>query len=67
MRSAWICSRNDIIANCAVIGAAVGVGLSRSWWPDVVVGCGIAALFLVSAFGVLRDGVSALAEAGKTG
>ncbi len=59
MRSAWICSRNDIIANVSVLAAAVVVRASGSWWPDVVVGVGIAALFLTSAFGVLREGVAA--------
>ena len=36
MRSAWICSRNDIIANLAVVGAAGVVRLTSSRWPDVV-------------------------------
>jgi Co/Zn/Cd efflux system component len=60
MKSAWICSRNDIVANVAVVGAAFAVRMLRSWWPDVVVGLGIAALFLFSAFGVFTDGRKAL-------
>lgn len=60
MRSSWICSRNDIIANVAVIGAALVVRASGSWWPDALVGAGIAVLFLLSAVGVLRDGLNAL-------
>lgn len=56
MRSVFLCSRNDIIANIAVLGAAFGVWASQSQWPDLVVGVAIAALFLQSAFGVIRDG-----------
>ena len=55
MRSVWLCSRNDIIANVSVLGAGVGVWLAASQWPDIVVGVAIAALFLRSAASVLRD------------
>jgi cation diffusion facilitator family transporter len=55
MRSTWICSRNDIIANVGVLAAAGAVALSGSRWPDVLVGAAIAGLFLWSAFGVLRE------------
>lgn len=55
MRSVWLCSRNDIIANVAVLFAALGVWLTHSQWPDLVVGLGVAALFLRSSFYVLRD------------
>lgn len=53
MHSVWLCSRNDIIANTSVLLAAAGVWLSASGWPDIVVGLGIAALFLRSAFHVI--------------
>jgi len=37
MRSVWLCSRNDVIGNIAVLLAALGVfGTSRGW-PDVLV------------------------------
>lgn len=37
LQSVWLCSRNDVIGNCAVLLAAVGVfGTSRGW-PDVLV------------------------------
>ena len=55
MRSVWLCSRNDIIANLAVLVAAVAVWGSASRWPDLIVGVGIALLFLSSALRVLRD------------
>jgi cation diffusion facilitator family transporter len=60
MRSTWLCSRNDIIANIAVLGAAAGVKLTDSSWPDIVIGAGIAALFLRSAFTVLAESFSEL-------
>jgi Co/Zn/Cd efflux system component len=57
MRSAWLCSRNDVIANAGVILAAAGVAITRTPWPDIVVGVGIAALFAMSAVSVLRDAI----------
>lgn len=55
MSSTWLCSRNDLIANVAVLVAAGSAYLLASRWPDIIVGCIIAALFLRSAFSVLRD------------
>jgi len=60
MRSIWLCSRNDIIANVAVLAAAGGVAISKSMWPDVTVGIGIALLFLSSAAQVLRPSLTEL-------
>ena len=55
MRSVWVCSRNDIIANISVLAAALGVWLADSQWPDLIVGIGIAMLFLRSAVHVFQD------------
>ena len=55
MRSVWICSRNDIVANAAVLGAAAAVWVLHSRWPDILVGLAIAVLFLSSAVHVLRE------------
>ena len=55
LRSAWLCSRNDVLANGAVLLAALGVRLTGSAWPDVLVGLAIAALFGSSAAGVIRQ------------
>lgn len=55
MRSAWMCSRNDVIGNVGVLVAAAGVGLSGSAWPDIVIGLLVAAVFCRSAMLVLRD------------
>jgi len=55
MRSVWLCSRNDIIANLSVLAAGVGVYLSASHWPDVIVGLGISILFIKGSFSVFSD------------
>ena len=55
MRSTWLCSRNDIIANLSVLAAAIGVKVFAASWPDILVGAAIAALFLKGAFTVLRE------------
>ena len=55
MRSAWLCSRNDVLANLGVLLAAAGVAWTNSPWPDLVVGISISALILNSAIEVMRD------------
>jgi len=55
MRSVWLCSRNDVIANGGVLAAAAGVSLTGSAWPDIVVGLAIAALFASSAVSIIRQ------------
>jgi cation diffusion facilitator family transporter len=60
MSSTWLCSRNDLIANVGVLVAAGATYLIDSRWPDIIVGCIIAALFLRSAFSVLREASRAL-------
>lgn len=54
MSSVWECSRNDIASNISVFAAAGGVWLLQSGWPDVLVGLGLACLFLGSGYRVLR-------------
>lgn len=55
MRSAWLCSRNDVIGNVGVLLAAAGVALTASAWPDILIGLAIAAIFGHSAVVVIRD------------
>jgi Co/Zn/Cd efflux system component len=55
MRSAFTCSLNDVAGNVGVLLAAGGVALTGRAWPDIAVGLVIAALFMTSAIGVLRD------------
>jgi cation diffusion facilitator family transporter len=52
MRSVWLCSRNDLFANTAVLLAALAVWRTASPWPDLIVGILICALFLHSAWEV---------------
>jgi cation diffusion facilitator family transporter len=63
LRSTWLCSRNDLIANAAVLIAAAGVAWLRSPWPDLIVGVAIAALFLRTAGSVLREAFAELDRA----
>ena len=55
MRSAWICTRNDVLGNLAVLLAAAGVFGTGSGWPDVVVATIMAALALQGSWAVLRQ------------
>jgi Co/Zn/Cd efflux system component len=49
MRSAWICTRNDVLGNLAVLLAALGVFGTGSGWPDVIVAAIMAGLALQGA------------------
>lgn len=50
VRSVWLCTRNDLLQCLAVAATGVAVGLTDSRWPDLVVGVGLAAVFLRSAW-----------------
>ena len=54
-RAIWLFSRNDALANLAVIAAAVLVGWTGQAWPDLVVAGVIALLFLHSSYEIVRD------------
>jgi len=55
MRSVWLCSRNDLLANVLVLLAALAVWLVGTPWPDIAAGAVICAVFLRSAFVVGRE------------
>jgi Co/Zn/Cd efflux system component len=55
MRSAWICTRNDVIGNLAVLFAALGVFGTGTRWPDVAVACVMAGFALQGALVVVRQ------------
>ena len=55
MRSAWVCTRNDVLGNIAVLLAAVGVFGTGTGWPDVIVAAIMAALALQGAAVVARQ------------
>lgn len=60
MRSVWLCSRNDVIANAGVLAAAAMVALTASRWPDIAIGLIIALLFLRSALHVIAGALRQL-------
>ncbi|WP_137173336.1 cation transporter [Massilia sp. HP4] len=55
MRSVWLCTRNDMIGNLAVMLAALGVFGTRAGWPDIVVASIMACLGLWAAREVMRQ------------
>jgi cation diffusion facilitator family transporter len=63
LRSTWLCSRNDLIANGAVLVAGGLVAWSQSFWPDVIVGIAIAILFLRTAASVIRESLTEIKRA----
>jgi len=54
MRSVWLCSRNDVIGNLAVMLAALGVFGTGRGWPDIVVAAVMGVLALQGASVVIR-------------
>ena len=55
MRSVWLCSRNDAIANIAIIVAAVGVFGTGTMFPDLFVAFIIAYLGVSSGLSVINQ------------
>ncbi len=51
--SVWLCTRNDVIANMAVILAGALVWLTETPWPDIAVAAVIATLGLTGAWRVI--------------
>jgi len=62
VRAVWLFSRNDALANVAVIVAAGLVAWTGSAWPDLTVAAVIAVLFLHSAYEILRGARTELRE-----
>jgi Co/Zn/Cd efflux system component len=60
MRSVWLCSRNDVIANLAVLLAALGVFGTGTGWPDILVAAIMASLALQGAWVVVRHALAEL-------
>lgn len=55
MQSVWICSRNDVVGNLAVLLAALGVFGTGTGWPDLIVATIMATLALQGAWIVVRQ------------
>jgi Co/Zn/Cd efflux system component len=53
MRSVWLCTRNDVLGNLAVLLAASGVLALGSRWPDLLVAALISGLAITGAAQVL--------------
>src|SRR3989441_11436339 len=62
MRSAWICTRSDVLGNLAVLLAALGVFGTGTGWPDMVVAATMASLALQGASTVLRQSFAELRQ-----
>ena len=62
MRSAWICTRNDVLGNLAVLFAAAGVFGTGTGWPDVIVAAIMASLALQGAWLVIQQSLNELRE-----
>jgi Co/Zn/Cd efflux system component len=62
MRSAWICTRNDVLGNVAVLLAALGVFGTGTGWPDVVVAAIMATLAIQGAATVAKQALGELRQ-----
>src|SRR5437868_1996495 len=60
MRSAWICTRNDVLGNLAVLLAALGVFGTGTGWPDIIVAAIMASLALQGSATVARHALAEL-------
>jgi Co/Zn/Cd efflux system component len=49
----WLSTRNDAVANIAIVLAAIATAFTQSIWPDVIVGLGIAAINIHAAILIL--------------
>lgn len=62
-RSAWLCSRNDVLGNLAVLIAASGVSATGAAWPDLAVASVMAALWLHASIQIIRQAIAELRPA----
>jgi cation diffusion facilitator family transporter len=66
LRAAWVFTRADVVANVAVILSALIVWVSGSRFPDLIVGCAIAAYVIREAIEILREARQSLRSAEAT-
>ena len=62
VRSAWVCTRNDVLGNLAVLLAAFGVFGTGAGWPDLIVAGAMAALALQGAAVVIKHAMTELRQ-----
>lgn len=65
MRSVWLCTRNDVLGNVAVLLAAFGVFGTGSAWPDLIVAAIMSTLALTSAAHILRQSRAELRDGAR--
>ncbi len=61
-RSVWICSRNDVIGNIAVLAAALGVFGTGTAWPDIAVAAVLAGLGIAGGWEIVRRALAELSQ-----
>ena len=65
LRATWKCTRNDILSNVCVLGAAALSHVLLSPLPDIVVGVLVSGLFVKSSFDIAREALGVLQATGK--
>jgi Co/Zn/Cd efflux system component len=60
MRSVWLCTRNDMLGNAALLFAASGVLATGRGWPDALIALGMSGLALSSAAQIIQQAASEL-------
>ena len=65
-RSVWLCTRNDVLGNLAVLLAAFGVFGTGSGWPDMLVAIVMASLALHAAVAIVRHARAELREGDRS-
>ncbi|MFA6096038.1 MAG: cation diffusion facilitator family transporter [Candidatus Paceibacterota bacterium] len=55
VRSSWLCSRNDMLANVGVIAAGFLVAHFNSIWPDITIGFIIALIVIRSSLQIIIE------------
>jgi Co/Zn/Cd efflux system component len=66
-KAAFLSARNDALANIAIVVAGVITALSRSHWPDLIVGIGIFVMNLDAALEVYEEAMKERAAADHHG
>lgn len=66
MQASWICSRNDMLANCGVILSGYLVSQTQAAWPDWLIGGMIALIVIRSASRIVRSALTQLQPAPAT-
>lgn len=54
MQSVWICTRNDVLGNLAVLAASAGVYFTSTRYPDLVVAVFLAGMGIQGSMKILR-------------